>query len=179
MFGYKNLYEPKSIEPGPGFYSLRQELGKKYQSIKKQTPNKLKKLKVIELLETKPKKQKIINKKPEPLQLYFSTSQRSNPFLLPVISKGPQYYQNSLLEDKKGCVPFKGYSYGSESPGVGTYTPKSEQYKIQRKQSFGSQKPFRDYSYLSNTSQEPGPGQYEINKFQSRANRFGQDQRFR
>lgn len=39
MFGYKNLYEPKSIEPGPGyfynienfsFYSLRQELGKKY-----------------------------------------------------------------------------------------------------------------------------------------------------
>ncbi|CAD8098951.1 unnamed protein product [Paramecium sonneborni] len=134
-FGYKNLYEPKPIIPGPGDYELRKDLNTQITQKKKKGMNHSiseKKLQnnhsYIHRLKNHQdcygeyqlnKQRKFIKLSPKQKKMHsFTTSQRSKCFLLPQISKGPQYYK---INDYKSDSTIK----------IGKYSSRKEIFDIQ------------------------------------------------
>ncbi|CAD8068589.1 unnamed protein product [Paramecium primaurelia] len=221
-FGYKNLYDPKPIKPGPGDYELRKDLSvqtiqNKEKIIHRSISNKklqnddsfIHRLKNHNdcygeyQLNAQRKLPELISKQQN--KHSFTTSERSNCFLLPAISKGPQYYD---VQDIKS----------DRSLNIGKYSSRKDIFDIQKddisknncskfdrsisieqkmhkpKNHWSQDKPnrkyvvsyyqrvkpipkFREYSYVSKDKIGPSLIDYPKDKIKGRT--FKKDQRFK
>ncbi|CAD8166013.1 unnamed protein product [Paramecium octaurelia] len=220
-FGYKNLYDPKPIIPGPGDYELRKDLsGKAIQNKEKFMHRSISSKKLqnddsfIHRLknhndcyeEYQLNEQRKLTELPKQQNQHsFTTSERSKCFILPSISKGPQYYD---VKDLKSDRSLKIGKYSSrkdifdiQKGGISKNscskfdTSISIEQKMQKPQNHWSQdkphqkyivsyysraKPipkFRDYSYVSKDKIGPSLIDYPKDKIKGRT--FKKDQRFK
>ncbi|CAD8098344.1 unnamed protein product [Paramecium sonneborni] len=219
-FGYKNLYEPKPIIPGPGDYELRKDFPTQTTQKKDKGLNRSassKKLYNDDSFAHRLKnhndcyaeyqlntQRKYIELSPKQKQMHsFTTSQRSQCFLLPQISKGPQYYkindyktEHSLkigkYSSRKEIFDIQNYSYSKnncskfdQSISIEQKKPQNywsedkhqQKYSVYQYQRIKPIPKFREYSYLY--KDKIGPSLIDYPKEKIKGRKFIKNQRFK